>query len=134
MANKPTTVTEEDTGRKPNGAVINQRELVFPQDDTGFTTLLRKEGTRAVGRIGGDPKRLAVFKATLRVLAQHAETKIKHQQEVRAQQVVQAEELVKAERARAEKDRVEEVARLERNIAALTATKDAKVAEAPDAG
>lgn len=131
MATKPTTV--EDSTRKPNGSVVNSQELVFPQDEHGFTSMLRKEGVRAVGRIGGDPERLNVFKATLRVLAQHADTKLKHQQTERQMDLDTAQKIVDSERERALADQQGEIARLTRDRDALDATLAAKVAEATGA-
>lgn len=134
MAKQPTTVNADTPPvRTPDGKHVNSTALVFPLDETGFTSMLRKEGVRAVGRIGGDPARMAIFKATLRVLAEHAGVKLVHQQTVRKQDIARAEKIVEAEAARAETDRVREIARLRGQAEALEATIAGKVAEAPNA-
>jgi hypothetical protein len=106
MANQetPTTVTE----RKPNGKFTNVRDLVWPHDEYGFTSMLRKEGARAIGRIKGDPKKLEVLIQSLRVLADHATTKAADQKVVVSAQVQAAEQrAIEAEAAALAQQRAE---------------------------
>jgi hypothetical protein len=110
MANKPTTVTD---ARPVSGKTSNPTKIVFPLDDTGFTTLVRKEGVRAVGRINGSAEKLEVFLATVRVLAQHATAKIASQRTAKEVQAAQ-EAVIKQEAViRAARDQAMEVQRLE---------------------
>lgn len=110
MAKKqPTTVNE----REVDGAVVNPRDLKFPFDQYGFTTLLRKEGVRSIGRIKGDPAKLEVFMNTLRVLAQHAETKLEDHKKRIEMDAAAAENRRKADEARRKADQKRELTRLE---------------------
>lgn len=119
---KPTTV---DT-RKPVGDVSNPRNIVWPFDKHGFTTMLRKEGARAVGRIKGDPAKLEVFLDTLRVLGAHAHAKIADQQEDKELKLLAIENRRKAEYARSLEDQKAEVARLKNLLASAEKALKAK--------
>lgn len=125
--NKSTTVA----GPKPDGNFANPEKLVWPSDPTGFTSMLRKEGTRAVGRLNGSEEKLAVFNATLRVLAAHAKVKIEAQVAGKATEVAKAASLSALEAIRVEKDRVADVARLTVHIANTQKTLDAKIKADP---
>lgn len=127
MANTPTTVKDDTPAvRKPFGKTSNPTNLVFPLDTTGFTTTLRKEGARAVGRINGDTERLEVFIATLRVLGDHAKTKLEAQKDARAAALKQAEALASEAAARARQDELNEITRLEKLLDDTAAALDAK--------
>lgn len=127
MTDKSTTVT----ARKPDGKHTNPSLLVWPADNTGFTTMVRKEGARAVGRITGDPERLAVFMATLRVLAEHAAIKVKAQVEAKAQGIADIQRAKDAAAEVARKDAELEVARLATLLAVTQARLDTLVPAAP---
>ena len=76
MGNEPTTVNQTvPTKREVSGAVVNPRAIEFPFDKHGFTTVLRKEGVRAIGRIKGDADKFDVLIHTLKVLGEHAKIK-----------------------------------------------------------
>lgn len=116
MAKEPTTVT-----RVPNGDTANQSLVVFPLDATGFTSMFRKEGVRAIGRMSASDDKFEVFVQTLRVLAAHAKAKLEAQKGARVASIALSDELSALEAARAEADRLAEVSRLERDITAATA-------------
>lgn len=110
MANsKPNTVTV-------TGKVVNVCDIVWPQDTYGVTSMLKKEGARAIGRIKGDEDKLAVVMETLKCLAQHAQTKMDEQKRQRERQIAAAENMRLAEEARRKADSKAEVARLEKEI------------------
>jgi hypothetical protein len=130
MADKPTTVTATaPTGRVPFGKTSNPTDLVFPVDSTGFTTVLRKEGARAVGRIGGDPARLEVYLKTLRVLGDHAKTKLEAQKAGKAAVAKAVADRAAEAALSAAQDEADEVIRLEAVIASATADLAARKAE-----
>jgi hypothetical protein len=129
MTTKAKSTTVE--GRKPDGNHANPEKLVFPADPTGFTSMLRKEGTRAVGRLNGSADKMQVFMDTLRVLAQHAEVKVKAQVVGKADEVARAAALSALEAIRVEADRVADVARLTVHIANTQKTLDAKIKADP---
>ena len=124
MATKEPTTVE----RKINGKTTNARMIEFPYDQHGFTTLLRKEGVRAAGRITGDPEKLDVFLQTLRVLGEHAKTKIEDQKREAAMAAAAAENREKAAYARALADQKAEVLRLKGLLKAAEAAVTAKEA------
>ena len=124
MAQEPTTV---DT-RAPNGKFVNPREVVFPFDEFGFTTMLRKEGVRAIGRIKGDKRKLEVFLQTLRVLGEHSKMKIEDQHRALAQADAAAKNREAAQFERSLADQKAEVSRLKRMLASAEAAVKAKEA------
>lgn len=126
MPTKATTV--EATEATTNGNVHNQREIVWPFDRHGFTTLLRKEGVRAIGRIKGNPEKLEVLIETLKVLGAHARTKVEIQIADSDRAAIAADNRAKAEFARSLADQKAEVARLKRLLASAEAAVAAKEA------
>jgi hypothetical protein len=130
MVKKPTTIA---TGREPNGKTSNSVNLVFPLDRTGFTTVLRKEGARAVGRIGGDDERLAIYLSTLRVLGDHAKAKLVAQKTAKVTAQERADALVlREQRARADEENTE-INRLEKLALAASQSLVARLALAKGA-
>lgn len=110
MATKePTTVEREVSGK-----FTNPRDLQWPHDNFGFTSMTRKEGARAIGRIKGDPQKLDVFLQTLRVLAEHAKAKIEDQQKHAARTAAATRNREAAEYARSVAEQEAEVSRLEK--------------------
>lgn len=107
----PTTIVNE----------TNALKLDFPRDPHGFTTLLRKEGVRAVGRLAASDDKLAIFLNTLKVLARYAKAKIETQKLIRADDVIAAEMASEAERVRKEEDQSQELMRLTHRMEALQA-------------
>lgn len=105
MASKPTTV-------KPTAEATNSAALEWPQDTYGFTSMLRKEGARAAGRIKGDPEKLNTYLQTLQVLGEHAQAKM-------AAQVEQNAADIAAAKARFEQDRSQERAAARRRVQSL---------------
>lgn len=122
--NEPTTVTRD----APNGKFTNPRAIEWPYDQHGFTTLLRKEGVRAVGRIKGDKAKLDVLIQTLKVLGEHARAKIADQMKDAAQTAAARQNREAAEYARSLADQKAEVARLKRLLASAEAAVEAKEA------
>ncbi len=59
--------------------ITNAAKLPWPQDRAGMTSQLKREGCRAIGRMGGNPERFDVVLQVLRVLAHHAEAKLTEQ-------------------------------------------------------
>ncbi len=108
---EPTTVERVVTGK-----VINPREIEWPLDEFGITSMLRKEGVRAVGRIKGDPAKLNTFLVTLKLLGEHAKTKLADQQAEIAAALVDAERVQQEVYAREEADKKAEVERLEKAL------------------
>lgn len=122
MAKEPTTVAREVTGK-----VTNPVNIQWPHDPHGFTTMLRKEGVRAVGRIFGDAEKLAIFISTLKVLGDHAKTKLEDQRITVKRSEAAVANRRAAEYERSEADKRAEVARLKRLLAAAEAQVEAKV-------
>lgn len=79
-----------------NTVPANPAAVVFPHSESGFTTVMRKEGLRAAGRIMTSAKKLDQFITELGILAQHA--KARHEAALEAQANKQAR--LKAERER----------------------------------
>lgn len=124
---KPTTV--EAPERKANGKVVNPRSIEWPADTFGFTTCLKKEGVRAVGRIKGDKEKLEVLNGVLRCIAQHAAAKIEDQVKDAEQMQAAAKNRADAAYVRSIQDQEREVARLEALTASAKATLEAKKME-----
>lgn len=84
---EPTTVTPEVEAvaeqaapeRKVSGDVSNPTFIEWPFDPYGTTSMLRKEGVRAIGRVFGDPDKAEVVMATLQCLAQHLKASVPDQ-------------------------------------------------------
>ncbi len=57
----------------------NAEKLPWPQDISGITAKLRREGCRSIGRMKGNDHAMEVVMGTLRVLAKHAEAKLAQQ-------------------------------------------------------
>jgi len=57
----------------------NPAKLPWPTDSTGMTGHLKREGCRAIGRMGGDDANLEVVMEVLRILAKHAKAKLLEQ-------------------------------------------------------
>lgn len=124
MATKePTTVA-----RTVNGKVTNPRSIEWPHDEYGFTTLLRKEGVRAVGRIKGDPAKLEVLLLSLRTIGEHAKAKITDQQKDADQTAAAVANREAAHYARSLSDQKAEVARLRAALVSAEAAVAAKEA------
>lgn len=123
---KPTTVTKD---RAINGKVTNPRDIEFPFDKYGFTTLLRKEGVRAVGRIKADPAKLEVFKNTLRVLAHHADAKFKDQHADAKSRADAEKARVEEMKARNKADQEREIGRIEKMLDSMKANLKAQMGE-----
>lgn len=70
MANKAPVETTANT--VPKLSMANPATLPFPLDEGGFTSLLRREGVRAAGRIRMSEDKLKVYLKTLQILGQHA--------------------------------------------------------------
>lgn len=54
----------------------NPAKVEFPRDPWGFTTELRKAGLQAASGVRGDVDKNALFLQTLRILAQHAQSRL----------------------------------------------------------
>ncbi len=57
----------------------NAEKLPWPQDISGITARLRREGCRSIGRMKGNDDAFEVVMGTLRVLAKHATAKLTQQ-------------------------------------------------------
>jgi hypothetical protein len=66
----------------------NPSKLPWPQDRVGMTTQLKREGCRAIGRMGGKPENFDTVMSVLRVLAHHAEAKLEAQRSGREDAVL----------------------------------------------
>jgi hypothetical protein len=88
---EPTTVAPEvaavEPARSVSGDFSNPTFIEWPFDPYGGTTLLRKEGVRAIGRVAGDPAKAEIVLATLQCLAQHLKARLPDQQSAIAQRV-----------------------------------------------
>ncbi len=56
--------------------VTNERNIKWPQDKSGMTGGLRREGARSIGRMAGKEENLRLVLDTLKVLADYAEAKL----------------------------------------------------------
>lgn len=117
--------TKEPTTVKVTGKTSNPRDIAFPHDDAGFTTLLRKEGVRAAGRVKGDADKLKVFLETLKVLGEHAKAKVEADNAEKTARAKAAEVREAQEKARKLEDTKRELARLESVIDHTAKTRDA---------
>lgn len=133
MATKEPTTVNETPVRKVTGKVTNSRDITWPHDQFGFTSMLRKEGVRAVGRIKGDKEKLAVLIESLRVIAEHGRAKIVDQHKDLAQTEAAAKNRALAAEARSLEDQKREVKRLEGLLEAAKVSLAAKTPEAPAA-
>ena len=123
--NKQTTVNEAS---KVDGKQTNPRKIVWPHDPYGITSMLKKEGVRAVGRIKGDPKKLDVFLGVLRALVDHSRVKTDAQRVAIAQALAVIEARQEALYARSLADQKREVERLKGLLASAEAAVAAKEA------
>lgn len=95
------------------GAVsTNSAAIDWPVDIHGFTSLLRKEGVRAVGRIKNDDEKLQLFLRTLQILAGHAKAKHAAAKAEMAAAVKKSQDRAALEAAEAEKMRLAQVQRM----------------------
>jgi hypothetical protein len=117
---KPTTVV--------NGKVSNPRDIVWPVDPWGFTSMLKKEGVRAVGRIKGHDEKMDIFLHTLRALGEHAKTKIADQKADAEKTAAAIQNRIDAMYARSLADQKAEVKRLKALLASAEAAVKAKEA------
>ena len=117
MAHTPTTIEEAKVSSNPE-------QVVFPVDETGFTSLFKKEAVRTIGRIAGNDDKYAVFVATLRVLAKHAAAKMEVQKDHLAQELQAIEDRVAVEVARRAADEAAHIARMKADVASMTAQID----------
>lgn len=115
--NTPTTVT-------------NALDLQYPRDPYGFTTLLRKEGARAVGRLSGSDEKYDIFIETLKVLGKYAKDKLALQKTIKAADLNAAEAAAAAEALRRTADQELELARLHKLAAQI---QDQIAANTPEA-
>ena len=75
----------------PHETVVTQEQMlagtpkspVWPRDQYGMTSGLRRELARAAGRINGDPRKLEVFIETLKVGGQWAKDRMEVQAQVK---------------------------------------------------
>lgn len=74
---KGVTSAQEQAIREKVGT--NSAKLPWPQDRGGITSLLRREGARAIGRIGGRKDRLDLVLEVLDILRQYAIEKYEFQ-------------------------------------------------------
>ncbi len=91
---------------------INASKIDWPQDRVGMTSRLKREGCRAIGRMGGDTAAFDVVMGVIRILAQHAKDKLQEQQDIKSGN------LAKVAEARVEKQRVRDEAegRMEQSL------------------
>jgi len=73
---KSTTVAPKSEAPKKD-EFANAATLQFPVDRMGITSLLRKEGVRAIGRIKGNKAKLKLVILVLDVLKKHAVARYK---------------------------------------------------------
>lgn len=119
---------EAETKPAANTIPANPAAIVWPQDRYGLTTLLKKEGLRAAGRVKGDPSKLDEYLAVLRVLAGHAKARCEADRE--AAQKAQARSVAAAKRQRLQEAQRAERTAAELRQAAQNAEAQAKLAEA----
>lgn len=117
---KPTTVV--------NGKVSNARDIVWPFDQWGFTSMLRKEGVRAIGRIKGNDAKMDILIHTLKALGEHAKAKVGEQKKDIAKSEAAAKNREAAIYARSLADQKAEVERLKKLLASAEAAVAAKEA------
>lgn len=68
----------------------NPRNIVWPQDSTGFLYGLKNAGVKAVERQMGSPEKHEALMQTLKVLFQHAKARYAMQAEVRQGRIAAA--------------------------------------------
>ena len=83
-SNTPSATPEATNNKTKTEAIrekvgTNSAKLPWPQDKGGITSLLRREGARAIGRIGGRKERLDLVLEVLDILRQYAIEKYEFQ-------------------------------------------------------
>jgi len=98
------TITEEAKATAERKEAIlakvgtNSAKLPWGQDKQGITLLLRREGSRAIGRMGGRPERLALVIETLEILTEYAKVKFEFQNDQKVNRRKAAEARAAVER------------------------------------
>jgi hypothetical protein len=59
----------------------NVRKLPWPQDKNGMTSNMKREICRSIGRMAGDPAKLAIVQEVLDISKEYADAKFKEQQD-----------------------------------------------------
>lgn len=87
-----------------NGKVVNPRKIEWPVDTFGISSMLKKEGVRAAGRIKGDEAKLKTFLNVLKALGEHAKAKFADDRKVAEARIeaVEARDAALTERKRAD--------------------------------
>lgn len=124
MANKSTTVVE-DKVKVPS----NPNAVEWPSDPMGITSMFKKEGVRASGRVNGHKDKLRLFLATLDVLREHAIERYKAQVEINAEVSKAGIDRAEEEARRAEKNRLQALERAKQEVDRLEAAAPKKEAE-----
>lgn len=124
MANKSTTVVEDNV-KVPS----NPNAVEWPSDPMGITSMFKKEGVRASGRVNGHKDKLKLFLATLDVLREHAIERYKAQVEINAEVSKAGADRAAEEARRAEKTRLQALARAKQEVDRLEAAAPEKEAE-----
>tara|TARA_Y100000296_G_scaffold66371_1_gene78401 strand:+ start:33256 stop:33801 length:546 start_codon:yes stop_codon:yes gene_type:complete len=113
MAKESTTVTDKKS------VPSNPMDVEWPQDVAGFSTMLRKEGVRAAGRVNGKKDKLSLLIETLDTLKAHAVSRYKAQKEIEAQADRSAEQRAIREAERAERFRQQQIAKYRAEVERL---------------
>lgn len=92
----------------------NSLALDWPQDLYGITQQLKREGCRAIGRMGGDSNNYELVMSVLKTLAAHAKAKLAEQE---ASKLVSNEQAA-ISRQEAENWNTQRVGQMERQITA----------------
>lgn len=116
MTDKSTTVSA-DKPKVPS----NPNAVEWPSDPMGITSMFKKEGVRASGRVNGHKDKLKLFLATLDVLREHAIERYKAQVEINNETSKAAIDRSAEEARRAEAGRLQALEKAKQEVERLEA-------------
>ena len=116
MTDKSTTVSA-DKPKVPS----NPNAVEWPSDPMGITSMFKKEGVRASGRVNGHKDKLKLFLSTLDVLREHAIERYKAQVEINNETSKAAIDRSAEEARRAEAGRLQALEKAKQEVERLEA-------------
>ena len=113
-------MTEQSATNK-KAVSSNPNAVVFGRDEYGITSVVKREGLRAAGRVNGDVDKLKTLVTVLETLKEHAVARYKAQKEIVIADNKAAIHRAKVAAEAAEKDRLKKMKSLEYELNRLNA-------------